>query len=625
MLSSRSCVVHYVRAFAILGGVSLTASLLVTQTQAGAPTATSITSSGLGTVVTPNGAMHSITGGTRPSNGPNLFHSFGDFILKAGDTADFSNHTGLATSNIIARVTGGKVSDIYGTIQTTGFGTASVFLINPFGVVFGPTASLNVGGSVHITTANYLKMGSSQFFAYLDGATTKSTLTTDPISAFGFFGATPPADLPRPILSPALITVQGGVLQVPKGQALSIIGGDFQMTGGRLAAPSGQVMIANVGSSGEVIPSLAAQPLGLQVASFSQLGQATLSGNALVSTSDPAGVTGSGTVLIRGGKLTLDNAIVSGTTPGTSDGAAVAADIRMRDTVDLTNGARLQTQTLGAGKAGEVYVETATLRVKNAATLATSTSGPGTGGTITLKADQAEILNGGTILTTGSNALKAGKIDVEAATLRIKNDAKLQTLNAGGNVTVKANQLEILDGGTLFASALSNGPSSNVTVMADQVLISAGNKQGCCTGIRGQVGISGIPTSGRGGGGLISVTANDLTILGSPSGSAEISATAFGEGPGGILDVTAAGMLSIGGGTPLANSTLLTGIFTNTSASGRGADLRVTAGSLQLADNTVIQTRTTGPGPGGDATVMVSGTLDVREGAVIATDSTSGL
>jgi len=31
----------------------------------------------LGTRVTPQGHLHTITGGTRPGNGPNLFHSFG--------------------------------------------------------------------------------------------------------------------------------------------------------------------------------------------------------------------------------------------------------------------------------------------------------------------------------------------------------------------------------------------------------------------------------------------------------------------------------------------------------------------------------------------------------------------
>lgn len=250
-----------VRASTLQLALVLTTLLFTSHTRAASPTATSINSSGLGTVVTPNGTTTTITGGTRPSNGPNLFHSFRDFIVKESDTANFFNDSGLPTSNIIGRVTGGKVSDIYGTIKTdSSFGSASLYLINPFGIVFGPTASLSVGGSVHITTADYLKMaGETRFLGYLDSQSSKSTLTTEPVAAFGFFGSAPPVDLSVPTLSPASITIQAAVLQVPKGQTLSIIGGDLQMTGGSLRSPSGQVKVATVASAGEVVPSLSAQ------------------------------------------------------------------------------------------------------------------------------------------------------------------------------------------------------------------------------------------------------------------------------------------------------------------------------------------------------------------------------
>src|SRR5678815_3782286 len=55
----------------------------------------------LGTNVTQTGNLYDITGGTRPGNGPNLFHSFGDFSVGAGDISNFLNDTGLPTSNIL--------------------------------------------------------------------------------------------------------------------------------------------------------------------------------------------------------------------------------------------------------------------------------------------------------------------------------------------------------------------------------------------------------------------------------------------------------------------------------------------------------------------------------------------
>ena len=92
----------------------------------------------LGTTVTQAGNAYNITGGTRPGNGPNLFHSFGDFSVGAGNIGNFLNTSGLATSNILGRVTGGNVSNIFGTFQTTNFGNANLYLMNPMGIVLVP-------------------------------------------------------------------------------------------------------------------------------------------------------------------------------------------------------------------------------------------------------------------------------------------------------------------------------------------------------------------------------------------------------------------------------------------------------------------------------------------------------
>src|SRR5262245_37464414 len=76
-----------------------------------------VTSSGLGTTVNqPATGVFNITGGTRPNNGPNLFHSFGNFSLTTSESANFLNNSGRPTTNILSRVTGGTATSNSGTI-----------------------------------------------------------------------------------------------------------------------------------------------------------------------------------------------------------------------------------------------------------------------------------------------------------------------------------------------------------------------------------------------------------------------------------------------------------------------------------------------------------------------------
>ena len=163
-----------------------------------AQTADPITSSGLNTEVSPpvtlpsGQTQYNITGGTRPGGGTNLFHSFGDFNVPNNNIANFLNDSGLATSNVLGRVTGENPSVIFGRIQTNGpggFGNANFFLMNPYGFLFGPNATLNVGGMVAFTTADYLRLqgiGGNGIF-YADSAAT-SIITSAPVAAFGFLG-----------------------------------------------------------------------------------------------------------------------------------------------------------------------------------------------------------------------------------------------------------------------------------------------------------------------------------------------------------------------------------------------------------------------------------------------------
>ena len=88
---------------------------------------------GTNTVVTPDGNRYDISGGSLSPEGANLFHSFTQFGLSEGQTANFLTNPNI--QNILGRITGGNPSLINGLIKVTG-GNSNLFLMNPAGMIF---------------------------------------------------------------------------------------------------------------------------------------------------------------------------------------------------------------------------------------------------------------------------------------------------------------------------------------------------------------------------------------------------------------------------------------------------------------------------------------------------------
>ena len=180
-----------------------------------------------GTIVTPVGNRFDIGGGKFSGDNTNLFHGLSQFGLTQGQIANFLSNP--STQNILVRVTGGNASRLDGLIQVSG-SNANLFLMNPAGIVFGASASLNVPGAFAATTANGIGFGGGWFNAA--GTNSYDALNGKP-SSYAFTIAQPGA------------IINAGNLTVGSGQQITLLGGTVVSSGG-LSAPNGQIIVASV-------------------------------------------------------------------------------------------------------------------------------------------------------------------------------------------------------------------------------------------------------------------------------------------------------------------------------------------------------------------------------------------
>jgi len=172
--------------------------------------------------VTPSGKTFVIEGGTQAGN--NLFHSFTQFSLPTHNTVYFNHASSI--QNIFSRVTGSEASNIDGLIRANGI--ANLFLLNPNGIIFGPNARLDVGGSFVASTAHSINFADGTQFS------TKAAQTTPLLSVSIPIGLQLNAD--------AHNISNAGSLTVNPGKNLTLLGGEVNHTGS-LTAPGGTVQI----------------------------------------------------------------------------------------------------------------------------------------------------------------------------------------------------------------------------------------------------------------------------------------------------------------------------------------------------------------------------------------------
>jgi filamentous hemagglutinin family protein len=604
----------------------------------------------LGTTVTSHGHTTQITGGIRPGNGTNLFHSFNRFSIGPGDTAQFQNTTPtLTTLNILSRVTGGNPSSLSGTINTLSYPGANFFLMNPAGIVIGPTATLNVSGSVAFTTADYLRLAEgpgSNSGVFHAASTEASLLTSAPVTAFGFLNS-----------NPAAIAVHGSTLTVQPGESISFIGGNHgftsidpltdatttvpdgvTITGGHLVAPDGHAHIASVASRGEILATNLHETGNINGHTFTTLGALQILQQSSIDIRGDSGAS----IRIRGGHLVIDSSTLSSTA------GQISVDT---DSVHITNSSEVKTETTTAANAGHITLNAQGDIALDSGALILSSSGGSSGhaGDITLQTHQGNIsLVQFSSVTTQSqmSSGNTGSISIEAPHGDIRvNDSYVYTSSQGagqiGGIQITANNLllqhnaAILD--TNFTTPHVAKPITitttgrlNLTGGAIIETSTAGPAKAADLLIRSREVVLSessmlvTATISSGDPGRLSLFTDNLRLTDGAKLSSGNLVDPFGEsrpvGRGGAISIE--GLNNRGAAVHIDGGE--SGIFSDTQGSGAAGDIFVKASSLVLQNGGTISAQTTGTShtaTGGSIVINATDQVTLTKGSSITASS----
>ncbi|MBE9214572.1 filamentous hemagglutinin N-terminal domain-containing protein [Plectonema cf. radiosum LEGE 06105] len=584
--------------------------------------------------------------------GQNLFHSLQELNVGEGRGAYFVVPNDNI-QNVLTRVTGNNRSEIFGilgTISNRNFdpSNANLFLINPNGIVFGENASLDINGSFVGTTANAIQFAEQGFFSTINPQP-PALLTVNP-SAFLFSQINQTASIQNNSIAPAQQSPSGSDafgLRVPDGKSLLLVGGNVNMNGGELNAYGGRVELGGLAETGTVALDINGNNFRLEFPDNVTRADVSLTNQAKVYVEGAGGgdiVVNAGNVEIREGSF-----LSAGIGEGLGTPETVAGDVTLNATGEITvadssifNNVRRDSR----GNGGKINITTESVEVTNGARLNTGISGYGNAGSININARDMVLLNGIDSNGLPTSALtnveqgaigNAGNIKITTGSLEVINGALLESRVRGergdaGNVTIAANDIVSFSGksngyfsgvySTLETGAIGKG--GNIDISAGSLSLNNGAQMEALTRGQGNAGnvfvkaidsvsladadiFSRVGRGGVGKGGNINIDTNKLSL----TDRARLSASTFGEGKAGSVRINATDTVSLTD----AN------IFSTVQAGGvgDGGNIEINAASLTLRDSAQLQTsirrasdtQPAGRGNAGDVNVNVTGVVDI--------------
>ncbi|WP_353571742.1 filamentous hemagglutinin N-terminal domain-containing protein [Candidatus Albibeggiatoa sp. nov. BB20] len=549
----------------------------------------------LGINNTLSGSDYLIEANVGQQYGGNLFHSFQKFNLQNFESATFSGFD--TVTNIFARVTDGNSSNIDGTIRST-IPNANVYLFNPYGIAFGENALLDIQGSFHASTADYLRFSDGGRFDARQPD--NSILTAIPIiEAFGFVSKTP-----------ALLSIEGSKLTVPIAKTLSFIGGNLSFSHAELKASMGQINLVSATHLDEII------------VTYNDLLVPNLQGNITVSNQSLIDVSGegSGHIFIRGGQFFADNSQIKAETLGENNGGII--DMQFNNIL-FTNNSSIHSQTYSSGNVGILLMKANQISFKENTDIYAATHGSGNAGTISIEADQITLENNSKIITQTFNEGNAGIIILQANQLlkltgiegyygvQVKAAAEYSSTGNSGDIFIKTKDIILSDGANISSDTYASGNAGKVDIVATGTLIIMGAD---LKGYKSKISSASYPNLEgiKGGeGGNITIEANKLVLEdGGTISTSSISSDSIQSGYAGDISICVKGAVELSGVNLYGEDRdgFGSGIYTNSKGTkgSNAGNISLEAGSLTIEDGAVIISSTDNSANGGNINIDVS-------------------
>jgi filamentous hemagglutinin family protein len=496
----------------------------------------------------------------------NLFHSFQEFNINDGQGAYFANPEGIV--NILSRVTGSNLSNILGTLGV--LGNANLFLINPNGIVFGPNARLDVGGSFFATTADSVLFDNFEFSASNPEAPPLLTINI-PI---GLNFRDNPGSIVNQTLS-TLVDSEGNIptapsgLYVPPEETIALIGGEVRFESGVISSPGSRLELGGLSEAGIVelnTDGSLSYPRNIQRSDvlLTEGAIAKVVGNPGGSVAINArNLELSGESQVGSGVDNISNSFGSAVEENLETGILQAGDVRINATesVILTG----QNSVIGnvlfpnaSGNAGNVDIQTNSLSIQDGAFISALTSGNGNGGNLTVTATDVELIG-----TTADGKTSSS----------ISTQVNSGAIGDGGILTLNTQNLRIRDGAFISTSTFGNGNGGNLTVTATHVELIGRTADGEFPSAM----TASVEAGGVGQGGDLTINTQNLQVR----EGARILASTFGNGNGGNLTVTATDIELIGNVNLLSASV-------EPKATGNAGNVTINTQRLLLSDGSQI-------------------------------------